>query len=194
MKEVSLSIAHLSNAVRIVHMKALSIYPNAVIHARLAAGFCANRWAEEFSNHSRWSMGHQPNEFILKFSPGSIVIRFFVSLTLLKFVYRAHVWWHSPQHKGIPIKSRYWRFDTMLDNLEIHHVVVCFPTLFKSRPTLAWNCLDSSSHLLSFIHGSRELMGDLQICHDRRYVITAPVRDAWQVRRPLTSESLAPDK
>lgn len=96
------------DAVRIVHMEALSVYPNAVIRA----AFCANRWAEEFSNHSRCSMGHRPNDFILKFSPGSIVIRFLVSLTLLKFVYGARVWWRSPpQDKGIPTKSRSWRFD-----------------------------------------------------------------------------------
>lgn len=131
-------------------MKALSIYPNAVIHAQLAAGFCANRWAEEFSNHSRCSTGHRPNEFILKFSPRSIVIRFFVSLTLLKFVYRGHVWWHSSQDKGIPTKSRYWRFDTMHDNLEIRRTVVCFPTSFKSSPS----CLELSSLIIpfSFIH------------------------------------------
>lgn len=35
-------VAHFSsNAIRIAHMRALSTYPNAVIHARLAAGFCA---------------------------------------------------------------------------------------------------------------------------------------------------------
>lgn len=167
-------VAHFSNTVRTVHMKALRIYPNAVIHARLAAGFCANRWAEEFSNHSRCSMGHRPNEFILKFSPRSIVIRFFVSLCLSLFTGR--------MFDGTPPKTRV--FQQKVDT-RVSSRCSFFSNAFQILPPLAWNCFDSSSHLLSFIHGSRELIGDLQICHDRRYVITAPVKDKCASPSPL---------
>lgn len=59
-----------------------------------------------------------------------------------------------------------------------------------------WNCFDSSSHLLLFIFitVSVHLMEDLQMCRDTLRVITAPLRVAWQVRRPLTSACNRLDK